>query len=267
MPGDSQSGLDWWQLALFLPSLLALFFLLSRGFEKEGPEPAPALWTVIDLFAVIVIHWVSGMLLGKMLDIPLFPRRLALGIQLILMDIITSAAVLFIAWRTPEPDRSLGLQGPRRSRNLVSVVATLAVFLIPLSVVAWAWLLCLRVLGLPTDAQVVVQIYVRGRASGEWAGMATIALGAVVAAPVMEELFFRGFIFGMLRSWLGRRGAVLLTSAAFAAFHVLPVVILPIFLVGLVLNWIYLKTGSLAYPILFHALFNGTNLVFMSWQT
>ena len=64
---------------------------------------------------------------------------------------------------------------------------------------------------------------------------------------------------------MGRRGALLLTSAAFAAFHVLPAVVLPIFLVGLVLNWIYLRTGSLVYPILFHALFNGWNLVYMSW--
>ncbi len=265
MPGDMLTLPEWWQLALFLPSLLALLFLLWQGFESEGPETAPALWTVIDLFAILLIHLVAGSFLGKVLNVPLLPRQLSLGLQLILVDAVTCAAVILLAWRTPEPDASLGLRVPRRPRNAAALALTVATFIIPLQVGAWAWLLFLNFLGLPPQAQEVVELYVRGRAGGEWAGMAAIALGAVVAAPLTEELLFRGFIFGMLRSWMGRRGALLLTSAAFAAFHVLPAVVLPIFLVGLVLNWIYLKTGSLVYPILFHALFNGWNLVYMSW--
>jgi len=265
MPGDLLSPPAWWQLALFLPSLLLLLLILQRKFVREGPETAPAVWTVIDLFAILIVHVVGGSFVVKALDIPLLPRQLALGLQLILVDAVTCAAVIVLAWRTPEPDASLGLRFPRSPRNLGWLACALASFLIPLTVVAWAWLLLLDLFGLPPAAQEVVEQYLRGRAGREWGGMGAIALGAVVAAPLTEELLFRGFIFGMLRSWMGRRGALLLTSAAFAGFHVLPAVILPIFLVGLVLNWIYLRTGSLAYPILFHALFNGWNLVYLSW--
>ena len=60
----------------------------------------------------------------------------------------------------------------------------------------------------------------------------------------------------------GVLGLFLLTSAAFSAVHQSPEAIVPIYFVGLVLNWIYEKTGSLFYPILFHALFNSTVLVY-----
>jgi uncharacterized protein len=92
-------------------------------------------------------------------------------------------------------------------------------------------------------------------------GVTLLATGAGLFAPAVEELLFRGFVFGILRSRLRTAEAIVLASAIFAAFHGQPEVMLPIFLVGAVLNGIYVRTGSLAYPILFHLLFNGATLV------
>jgi len=87
-----------------------------------------------------------------------------------------------------------------------------------------------------------------------------VALGAtlaVLAAPLAEEVFFRGFVFGGLRGRIGVRFAALISAALFMVAHVNPAVFVPIFLIGLLLTWVYAKTGSLWYPILVHLGYNG----------
>src|SRR5438477_379116 len=46
-------------------------------------------------------------------------------------------------------------------------------------------------------------------------------LAVVIVAPISEEVAFRGFLFrGLSASWLGASGAIIATSAAWAAMHV-----------------------------------------------
>ena len=70
---------------------------------------------------------------------------------------------------------------------------------------------------------------------------------------------FRGFLFqGLMCSRLGPTGAVLLTSLLWAVIHLQygPVEITFIFLLGVVLGCIRLKTGSIWTPFLVHAVSN-----------
>ncbi|WP_337176507.1 CPBP family intramembrane glutamic endopeptidase [Paludisphaera sp.] len=108
-------------------------------------------------------------------------------------------------------------------------------------------------------------------------------LGAVVLAPIVEELAFRGVLQGWLvrvsRGLSGRdrtdesaaesgpRGAmpgVVLASALFAAIHS-PQWPAPIalFLLALVMGLVKEKTGSLTAAIVIHALFNATSTLGM----
>lgn len=87
-----------------------------------------------------------------------------------------------------------------------------------------------------------------------------IVLLAVIV-PIGEEMFFRGFVYGGLRSRWGavRWGAALaaLVSAAFfAAVHMQLVHGVPIFLLGLLLALLYERTRSLVPGIITHALTN-----------
>jgi hypothetical protein len=85
---------------------------------------------------------------------------------------------------------------------------------------------------------------------------------AILAAPLMEELFFRGFLYPVLR----RSGAVIaivVTSVAFALVHGGQYgwawsVVLLMFLVGLVLTLVRARTGSVASGFLIHAGYNLT---------
>ncbi len=84
-------------------------------------------------------------------------------------------------------------------------------------------------------------------------------LGLVVAAPVFEELFFRGFLFaGWSRSFLGPKGTILLTSILWASMHQQYRLyeIATIGVLGIILGLARLKTQSLYTPMLLHSLVN-----------
>lgn len=101
--------------------------------------------------------------------------------------------------------------------------------------------------------------------------LAQIILAAVVVAPLLEELVFRGLQQTLLLEVLGpaARWSVVLTAAAvFAVVHVGAVSWhgLPgLFVLGVVLGWLYERTGSLWPAILVHAGFNAINISLVMW--
>lgn len=78
----------------------------------------------------------------------------------------------------------------------------------------------------------------------------------VVGAPVGEELFFRGLLFGALRRRHSFRAAAGMSAAVFAVFHVLPLLMPLLFAVGVGLAYVYERRGSLLAVMAAHAGFN-----------
>ncbi len=74
-----------------------------------------------------------------------------------------------------------------------------------------------------------------------------------VTTPMVEEIFFRGFVFAGLASRLGAWRALVVSSAVFSAFHLGLAVLIPIFVTGLLLAWLYHRTGSIWPGVLAHA--------------
>ena len=74
----------------------------------------------------------------------------------------------------------------------------------------------------------------------------TLLMGAVIA-PLAEEIFFRGFMYGGLRARLGVRWAIIVTALFFAALHFSWEFLIPILILGIFLALLYELTGSL-YP-------------------
>jgi len=90
----------------------------------------------------------------------------------------------------------------------------------------------------------------------------------VVGAPLFEELWFRGFLFPALaKSRIGVAGAAMVSSGLWAAMHVgyPPQVLVVVFLIGLMLTSVLLRTGSLWLPVVCHAVYNGTSFVYFRW--
>lgn len=76
--------------------------------------------------------------------------------------------------------------------------------------------------------------------------------------PVAEEVFFRGFVFAGLVPRLGLTRAMVASALIFSIFHLTPGLLVPVFTTGILLAWLYYRTGSLWATILAHA---GQNLV------
>jgi membrane protease YdiL (CAAX protease family) len=81
-------------------------------------------------------------------------------------------------------------------------------------------------------------------------------LGAAVVAPLVEEIFFRGFMFAGFRRRHGWVRAAVISSTLFALVHAQWTAFLPIFLLGFILAYLYQRTGSLWPGILFHVVNN-----------
>ncbi len=85
------------------------------------------------------------------------------------------------------------------------------------------------------------------------------ALFDVVAAPFFEETLFRGIIYSSLRQWSNRALAGPVSAILFGIIHMDAEKFLPLALFGLVLVYVYEKTGTLLAPMLTHATFNTIN--------
>jgi membrane protease YdiL (CAAX protease family) len=90
-------------------------------------------------------------------------------------------------------------------------------------------------------------------------------LVTAVAAPLCEEVFFRGMLFRLLRARGPLWAAVLLSAIAFGLAHASPAIslaLLPVFTyMGIVLALTYAWTGSLTNSVLVHALNNAVGTV------
>ena len=73
-----------------------------------------------------------------------------------------------------------------------------------------------------------------------------------VWTPITEEIFFRGFIFAGLAPRMGVWPAMLVSALVFSMFHLSLGLLVPIFITGFLLAWLYRQTGSLWPSILAH---------------
>ena len=100
-----------------------------------------------------------------------------------------------------------------------------------------------------------------------------VAVLVAIAAPIAEELFFRGFLFAALSRGIGWIAGAIVTGIIFAGVHAggTPAVFLPpLAVLGLLLCWLYRRTGSLLPGMGVHAVNNalalGVTLGWALWQ-
>jgi uncharacterized protein len=86
-------------------------------------------------------------------------------------------------------------------------------------------------------------------------------LTAAVAAPLFEEYLFRGFLLPSLTRYLSPWQAIVASGFIFAAAHLSLSELAPLAILGMILGYIYHRTGNLLAPMLLHSLWNGGSML------
>jgi membrane protease YdiL (CAAX protease family) len=123
------------------------------------------------------------------------------------------------------------------------------------TVVAGAVATLLQALGMEVEPQAAAQAIER---VDPW----LVVIALVILAPIAEEVFFRGVVFNALRREAGRRWAYVGSALLFAVVHLDLVVLVPLFLLGLALAWLYERTNNLLAPMAMHAMVNAISVAF-----
>jgi membrane protease YdiL (CAAX protease family) len=96
----------------------------------------------------------------------------------------------------------------------------------------------------------------------------SLGIMSITLAPLMEELFFRGFLYPVLARRMGVAVSVIITALSFALLHGAQLMfswgaVLVIFIVGLVLTIVRARTNSVAAGIVIHMAYNATITIAM----
>jgi hypothetical protein len=103
---------------------------------------------------------------------------------------------------------------------------------------------------------------------GSRAVLPVVFVAVVLAAPLAEEVFFRGFVFPGLIRPLGVGGAIFASGLVFALFHVTNLdtlgLLIPFTPIGMLFAWLYYKTGTIWTSIAAHLVFNSVSFVLLA---
>jgi membrane protease YdiL (CAAX protease family) len=88
-------------------------------------------------------------------------------------------------------------------------------------------------------------------------------VSVVIMAPIAEELLFRGILFNTIKHAGYPLAGMFASAALFALVHGSMALMLPLFVMGFALAWVYEKSGSIIAPIVMHATFNAINFTFL----
>lgn len=93
--------------------------------------------------------------------------------------------------------------------------------------------------------------------------VALAVLSLVVVAPIVEEIVFRGLLFGALAARLGVLASALITALLFGAIHGDPVLFPSLVALGFIAAIAYAATGNLWVSITLHAVNNSLGAIFL----
>jgi len=211
------------------------------------PDPTPAYavpWTILDTWIAVglLVLLNLGLIVFTLLvhwDEVLMSAGIVLAEMLYLLPV-----VIVLAWRQV-PWRHLGFGRFEAATMGMGCGLLMAgyVFIILHNLVLMA-------LGVDTQGGEIFKLF-SGLESPAW-----LILSVVIIAPIVEEIFFRGFLFQGFRQRYGWVAGIAISSFIFAAAHLDPVAFIPTFILGAVLAYVYHRSNSVWPGIILHFLVN-----------
>jgi uncharacterized protein len=236
----------------------------SEPLTAQPPSPpAPKIWGYFATFGWALLAYLAAtivtMLVLYLWDPSTIPSDLDFGelmkdaryvsLSTIVTNVVTIGFLVVIIWIAHATAKDyLAMIWP--SRQEVSVALASLVVLLP-GLDALAYLV-----GQPIIPSFVVDIYKSAQSQGS---MLLLWLAIVIAAPVAEEITFRGFIFrGWVRPTQRPMLGILIITLLFTIIHIQYnwFGLLQVFMIGLLLTWTRWRSGSTLLPMVMHVIAN-----------
>ncbi len=277
-------GLAAFALVLLLDCALVAGYLTRN--KRTGRPFLAERWSLADLWlalqAIVVVLIVTvlpiffvamakGITLNEMTTFD--TRRAMLWVLLpsiVVQDIVLfliPAAVVNLRYRLPL--RAIGLPRlPRRRDVFAGIALGLIAMGISVGVAAGvdavaahfthvAWVRA----AIHTDETNTVADIAKKLPSFGLGGLLLAIVGAGIAAPFGEEMLFRGLAFRTLKQRLGLWPGIVGSALLFTLPHGYGLGLIPVFVLGMILAWVYNTSGSLWITILMHATNNTVQVV------
>ncbi|HYT30449.1 MAG TPA: CPBP family intramembrane glutamic endopeptidase [Actinomycetota bacterium] len=225
--------------------------LVGRVHPQEAGLP-PARWGVTEAFAGTLVAFVAAGVIGAAIlaagsscGSPAMVAGEAVG------ELGIGAVILvWLRFVSKAPFAALGRPSRPVGDVVTGVLGGLALIVIASVVAAIVIQLVTVVIGHQPHEPSQIPSCVRGT----W--LALLGPVVILAAPVGEEMAFRGFLYRGLRARFSVWPAALMSGALFGLIHILPLIVPALFVVGIGLALIYEWRQSLLASIAAHATFN-----------
>jgi membrane protease YdiL (CAAX protease family) len=229
-----------WKPHLVVRLLAALFAglllgaLIVQGYHSQMGDKNPSDRLLIFILGVLSFH----------------------GVGLVLVHVFVREHG--ITWR-----EAFGFGEPRLGRTIfLAVLVAIMVMPIALSLRELSARVLAR-LEVSTKPQEAVRVMQEASSPAE---LAVYGVFAILIAPFIEELIFRGVLYPALKQNVNRSLALWGTSIFFAITHANLAAMLPLTVMAVMLTLLYETTNNLLAPILTHSLFNMANYAFVLYQ-
>jgi membrane protease YdiL (CAAX protease family) len=252
--------------AFFTPPGVLIFCRMLARIREQGGRVTTEKFGLADLFMGFFLagFFALGAIAAPGQSAPV-PAASVLKMEDVLSSAIASVVMLaivigFLAIRKISPAEQFGLRkfGVWKA-GVTGGLLVAAIF--PLLMVAT--LLVQSVFRGQVKEQEVVQIFREAAGGSQRFDVFALSIVAVVLAPIVEEVIFRGYLYAVFKNWAGSLASMFFTAVLFAAVHGNVAVLPSLLILAIGLTIAYEWSGSILVPIAMHASFNATQLALM----
>ena len=248
--------------------LLLVFFLLwleGKKLLKPVMEEEKASWELSDAVRIAILFmfslysiYIIEPVVFKIAGVKDIDKNLFNVINTTVLDLFALFCVIYfmrVKFKQKLSAIGLSLKGIFKGilTGIVSYVALVPIlFFTVLAVIILASLIKYKP---PTEP--LIELFLNEKRSKL---LIYLTLFVSIAGPAIEEVFFRGFLYKALKKKISARWAILVSALLFSTLHTNVVGFFPIFFLGILLAYLYEKTGSLEPSITVHIIHNSSVL-------